>query len=267
MQRAMSSAKNEERHIFDNSIVFIVVKDHILTSTCRHADGVECQLCLYEKELKLPHLPEMIFPNNTLTILLKSHPNEFFIQFNTFDALKRVNATAAPDVQVGPSAVWKEARKDAHIKESEHPYDWTYTSDYDGTLGPYVQVEPTEERIDLEKLKRKDPIHFYAQLSLYEDELHDHGIAEMTIRVRVMPTCFFVLCRFYLRIDHVMVRVCDTRLFGEIGQDYVLREWSLREAKYSELSPQDLENVLDPNVIWQALPLLTVKSTKLYPSK
>jgi type 2A phosphatase activator TIP41 len=60
----------------------------------------------------------------------------------------------------------------------------------------------------------------------------------MTIRVRVMPTCFFVLCRFYLRIDHVMVRVCDTRLLGEIGQDYVLREWSLREAKYSELSPQ-----------------------------
>jgi type 2A phosphatase activator TIP41 len=40
-------------------------------------------------------------------------------------------------------------------------------------------VEPTEERIDLEKLKRKDPIHFYAQLSLYEDELHDHGIAEV----------------------------------------------------------------------------------------
>jgi hypothetical protein len=42
----------------------------------------------------------MIFPNNTLTILLKSHPNEFFIQFNTFDALKRVNATTAPVVQV-----------------------------------------------------------------------------------------------------------------------------------------------------------------------
>lgn len=59
----------------------------------------------------------------------------------------------------------------------------------------------------------------------------------MGLRVRVMPSMFFVLCRFYLRVDNVMVRTCDTRIFGEVGSDFILREWTMREAFISDLTP------------------------------
>lgn len=32
---------------------------------------------------------------------------------------------------------------------------------------------------------------------------------------RVMPTSFFVLLRFFLRVDGVMIRINDTRLYHE----------------------------------------------------
>ena len=107
--------------------------------------------------------------------------------------------------------------------------------------------------IDYERLKRKDPIQFYNQLTLYEDELADNGCAQvkhkfkkafhpilqMMVRVRVMPDSFLVLCRFYLRVDHVMIRICDTRLYGEASnEDFLIREWTKREANYAELSKE-----------------------------
>ena len=59
----------------------------------------------------------------------------------------------------------------------------------------------------------------------------------MTVRVRVMPSCYFILCRFYLRVDGVLVRVCETRVFGEKSKPYAIREWSKREALYAQLKP------------------------------
>lgn len=43
----------------------------------------------------------------------------------------------------------------------------------------FLQAEPTTETIDMEKLKQQDEIGFYAQITLYEDELADHGCAEV----------------------------------------------------------------------------------------
>jgi len=105
------------------------------------------------------------------------------------------------------------------LKDFNRPFDWTYTSDYKGTVRDWVKVEPADVGIDYEQLKRQDPILFYSSLTLYEDELADNGCAQvykcnflardrvytfikMCVRIRVMPTCFFILCRFYLRVDH-----------------------------------------------------------------
>ncbi|VDM71614.1 unnamed protein product [Strongylus vulgaris] len=143
-----------------------------------------------------------------------------------------------------------------------NPFDWTFTSRYAGsvqncsvsigTLSIYqmilirmLQVEASDEMIDVERLKRQEPIGFYAQVTLYEDELADHGTAQMSVRLRVMPNFFFVLMRFYLRIDRVLVRVCDTRLLGDNGKDYMVREWSLREAKVA-----DLEHLVRASLAW-----------------
>ncbi|KAH7684712.1 TIP41-like family protein [Aphelenchoides avenae] len=244
--------------------MFTAITDHILPSMCRHVEGVTCQVCQYEQEIPLPFLPEMIFPNNTLTLRANLMPDEIFLQFNAYDALKMVDSTELPDVQVGPSKCWQEARKEMPVRSFEKPFDWTYTSEYKGTVGPSVRVEPTEERIDFEKLKRREAINFYGQMTLYEDELADHGCAEMTVRVRVMPSCYFILCRFYLRVDGVLVRVCETRVFGEKSKPHAIREWSKREALYAQLKPQELKDVLDPNLISQMLPTVATQNDVLY---
>ncbi|KAK0405413.1 hypothetical protein QR680_017978 [Steinernema hermaphroditum] len=272
LHHAMASARAEENFVFNHMYRFVSVSDHILNSKCTHspddtAASESCNVCRYEKELELAHLPDMIFPNNTLTInaITAKNPDAATIQFNALDALKRVDAHNLPDVQVGVSQEWQRKRPQVELDHKVKDFDWTYTSDYDATIGEGFKIaEATEdERIDMERLKRQEPIHFYSQLTLYEDELADHGCTMMNVRVRCMPTSFFVLCRFYLRVDGVMVRVCDTRLFGERGSEKIIREWTRREAKYSELSPAALEAVLDSNQIWQMLPIVESRYTTL----
>ena len=52
---------------------------------------------------------------------------------------------------------------------------------------------------------------------------------------RVMPRSFFLLLRFYLRVDGVLVRVNDTRLYHEADQAYMLREYTSRQSLASDL--------------------------------
>lgn len=67
--------------------------------------------------------------------------------------------------------------------EKIKPFDWTFSSDYCGTLSQDISITLTEERIDIEKLKQKEKILFYQDLMLYEDELHDNGISSCTIKI------------------------------------------------------------------------------------
>jgi type 2A phosphatase activator TIP41 len=102
---------------------------------------------------------------------------------------------------------------------------------------------------------------------LYEDELADNGLAAMSVKCRVMPSCFFVLLRYWLRIgrrnsrgmwcvwkgpervrerdvhrsidrpdttDHVQFTVFETRYFHKFGTDRVLREWVHREEPFQD---------------------------------
>ena len=50
-----------------------------------------------------------------------------------------------------------------------------------------------------------------------------------------MPTNFFILLRYFLRVDNVMLRVNDTRIYHEFGQRYLLREYTSREAKVKDI--------------------------------
>lgn len=95
------------------------------------------------------------------------------------------------------------------------PYDWTFTTTYPGHISSVGSVEsirvskhtmrsiafgqcvetivlssslppadpsnPTH-RIPIEELSRPDPILFYVEVPLFEDELHDNGYASYTIR-------------------------------------------------------------------------------------
>lgn len=72
------------------------------------------------------------------------------------------------------------------------PYDWTYTTLYPGHLEPSgskaIHWHPTERNnpnhtIPLAELTRHDPILFYAEIPLYEDELHDNGASHLLVRI------------------------------------------------------------------------------------
>lgn len=104
---------------------------------------------------------------------------------------------------------------------------------------------------------------------LFEDELGDNGEAKLNVKVRVMPSGFFALSRFYMRVDDVIVRIYETRIHYEQGNNFMLRESTKRECVYSQLSSQGikLHEVLQPDEIASKLPLVEEVFEKLqYPN-
>uniref|UniRef100_A0A8D2N689 TIP41-like protein n=1 Tax=Zonotrichia albicollis TaxID=44394 RepID=A0A8D2N689_ZONAL len=190
-------------------------------------------------ELHMPSLPEMMFGDNVLRI---QHDHGFGIEFNATDALKCVNNCQGM-IKVACAEEWQESRSETeHSKEVVKPYDWTYTTDYKGTLlgdTATLKVVPTTEHINTEKLKAREQIMFFEEVLLFEDELHDHGVSSLSVKVRVMPSSFFVLLRFFLRVDGVLIRMNDTRLHHEADKTYMLREYTSRESKISSLKVID----------------------------
>lgn len=218
------------------------VKSHILNS-----EGPARER--FESQLELPQVPEMIFADNILRIV---HSDGYGIEFNALDALKCVDAHHDP-LKVAVSQAWREARADCeHINDVVKPFDWTYTTDYKGTLieksGKSITVTETSERINLEKLKVREKILFYEDILLFEDELADNGASLLNVRMRVMPSGFFVLLRFYMRVDNVMIRVNDTRLHYETGNNYMLREFVSKEDKVRDITVSP-HSQTDPNEI------------------
>jgi type 2A phosphatase activator TIP41 len=132
--------------------------------------------------------------------------------------------------------------------ETSTSYDWTFTTPYGGSVSvsparaaPAPTWEPTSLRIDRAMLTERDPIQLYDELTLYESELDDNGVARLALKVRAMPKCWFVLLRFWLRVDGVRVRLRETRFFCDVtqrdktGAVCVVRETQLRDETWDEL--------------------------------
>ncbi|KAG2429459.1 hypothetical protein HYH02_014041 [Chlamydomonas schloesseri] len=72
---------------------------------------------------------------------------------------------------------------------------------------------PTGDQIDRGLLMERDPILFYDEVPLYESDLDDNGVCAVTAKLRVMPRCWLVLLRCWVRVDGSMVRLRESRLF------------------------------------------------------
>lgn len=98
-----------------------------------------------------------------------------------------------------------------------------------------LQHNSTEE-IPLDKLGQDNPILHYGEVVLYEDELGDKGYSKVNVRFRTMKDCFFVLLRSYTRVDHVLVRILDTRVYcGDMDHSEkveLIRDFTFRESTY-----------------------------------
>jgi type 2A phosphatase activator TIP41 len=98
--------------------------------------------------------------------------------------------------------------------------------------------------LPLELLGEDNPILHYGEVVLFEDEMADKGFSRVNVRFRVMHDCFFVLLRSYTRVDHVLVRILDTRIFCRLppaasGEQLepmeIIRDFQHRESTYSQL--------------------------------
>lgn len=129
-------------------------------------------------------------------------------------------------------------RENTHegIKEIVKPFDWSYSTDYKGTLSPSARpFETTTKPIPIELLKRPDPILFFDEVVLYEDELADNGIAILSCKIRVMPGRLLLLSRFFMRLDHVLIRLRDTRIYVDFETREVIREYQSKECEYEKV--------------------------------
>ncbi|CAG8483095.1 443_t:CDS:2 [Ambispora gerdemannii] len=217
-----------------------------------------------QAELEIP-LPEMFFGNNRITI---SNEHGFEFEFSPMEALKHVDASreGGDKVKLAYSEEWKKKseKNHEHVKDVVKSYDWTYSTTYRCTLksAPDGQnFKPTTDRIDIEKLKLPEPINFYDENILFEDELADNGTAMLNAKMRVMPSGFFVLQRFFLRVDDVLFRLNETRVYHEFGTVYLIREYSSREEAYDKIRAailphrgDDISQLTDPDWVSSKLP-------------
>lgn len=184
------------------------------------------------KELAIP-VPEMIFGDNL--VRLEHAPTGWAISFNAFDALDAVGKTAENMLQVAYAKEWASSRDG--VKDVVNPFDWSYSSSYDGTLEPGSKrsFAPTEAPIPLELLKRRDPILFFDDVVLYESELDDNGISLFSVKVRVHEKRMLLLARLFVRVDNVIVRLRDTRVYVDFETDVVTREYTAREDSFGNV--------------------------------
>ena len=87
----------------------------------------------------------------------------------------------------------------------------------------------------MELLKVPDPILFFDEVVLYEDEMADNGITMLSCKIRVMPARLLLLCRFFMRLDGVTIRLRDTRLYIDFVTNQVIREYSVKEDNYENI--------------------------------
>ncbi|KAM0274984.1 hypothetical protein ACHAQH_007674 [Verticillium albo-atrum] len=216
-------------------------------------------------------IPEMIFGDNLVS--LTHAPTGWSLAFNAFDALDRVDKTEKNMLQVAYARDWSSSREktSAGIKEVVKPYDWSYSTDYEGTLGAGAQAfQPTTKEIPLELLKRRDPILFFDEVMLYESELDDNGISIFSVKVRVHEQRMLLLCRLFMRLDNVLVRIRDTRVYVDFAQDSVLREYTAKEDSWANVKrslfmsgrlPDDITIALrDANLLSTLLPTVGRKT-------
>ncbi|XP_050364636.1 TIP41-like protein isoform X2 [Argentina anserina] len=223
---------------------------------------------LWEKKLETCHLPEMVFGESCLT--LKHVKSGATVHFNAFDALIGWKKEALPPVEVPAAAKWK-----FRCNPSEQvilDYDYTFTTLYCGSetiakdadkQGGEVSKEACnlhwedcKEKLDVVALASKEPILFYDEVVLYEDELADNGVSLLTVKV--------------LRVDGVLMRLRDTRMhctFENNVNPIILRESCWREATFTALAakgyPSEAGAYNDPSIISQRLPVVMNKSQKL----
>lgn len=225
-----------------------------------------------EQELGIP-VPEMIFGDNLVSV--RHAPSGWAVEFNARDALDAVDKTDRNMLQVAYAKSWSASREQtsAGIKDVVRPYDWSYSTTYRGSVVPpssrapppppgpaatendtnteeskksseqevegaqknKFEFTPSNNPIPIELLKRRDPILFFDEVMLYESELDDNGISIFSVKLRVHERRMLLLARLFMRLDNVVVRIRDTRVYVDFAAEEVTRECTAKELGFEDV--------------------------------
>ncbi len=76
---------------------------------------------------------------------------------------------------------------------------------------------------------------------MYESELDDNGVSILSCKLRVMPDRMLLLCRLYMRLDNVIIRIRDTRIYVAFNTGKIIRDYTEKEDKYEDVKRVSLE--------------------------
>lgn len=208
----------------------------------------------------MPSLPEMVHGGALVRVC--HSPSRVLLEFTPQAALLCWNKTchSLPAPKVAGHRGWQQDRQHTLVDIPSREYDWTFFSQYSGSIfPPDTPLEPSSVgSIPYDRLRLQEPILLFDHQVLMEDELADNGTCIQTCRIRVMPSGFFILHRILMRLDDVIARVCDTRVYHQFGTDYILHEVVFRSNTYDEIRaagrmPKDPSMVADENVVVEML--------------
>lgn len=228
----------------------------------KEIDALTEQLLAEGLQCTVPPMPEAIFGNSRLTIIHDATGRTF-----SFDAAGAIFCWVRESAHKGSGGLrvttanlpaWKQVACDKALG-SATDYDWTFTTDYCGSTGSAYGMSDVPDAdpgktapvsqwsahqgsgLDMALLSRRDvPILHFVDIPLYEDDLGDNGESMVRVRLRVMPSCFLVLLRHALRVDGVLIRHHDTRIFHKFGTPQVLRARRMAEAPLESVPKPDL---------------------------
>lgn len=205
-------------------------------------------------------LPEMVFPRAHITLEQANTNGMLKLKFGAYSALlewaqahqsiplgSSEQYKGVSVLQVADAKLWacKDFPKEKEAKHSNFHYDWTFSTPHACTTTMDVSWTRLEESgMNMALLQDQTvPILLFDEVVLYEDDLHDNGVVTLTCKIRVMPTCVYCLQRLWVRVDQVLLRVRDTRVLLEFGDECkskVFRDITWRECAWEDLSKHGL---------------------------
>jgi type 2A phosphatase activator TIP41 len=204
-----------------------------------------------ENKLHINHLPEIFYGFNRLFLINKT--KNFCYEFNPLQMLSLANYTQRKkllkekEIYYIPNQAKSQYSKTDDTKNEE---DWSFSSPYMGhitsiNISPmskyYPEIKETKvfkkEKTNLKYPETKvENVLNYNQIHFFEDELGDIGFSEGKIGFGVMNECFLGLMRCYLRVDNMVVRNIDTKIYHKFGDNYIIRNFLVKEKTYDELA-------------------------------
>ena len=203
-----------------------------------------------ENGLYISHLPEIFYGFNRLFLINESQ--NFCYEFNPLQMLSLTNNNVRQkllkekEIYYIPTQAKSQYSK---TDDTKNEMDWSFSSPYMGHITSinncimnkyYPKINETK-KFRTEKSNMRFPeikvenVLNYNQVQFFEDELGDIGLSEGKIGFGVMEQCFLGLMRCYLRVDNMLVRNIDTKIYHKFGEKYIIRNFSVKEKTYDEL--------------------------------